>query len=217
MKLNIIAGLALLLFTGCFEIVEEMDLNPNGSGKMQVVVNMSESKENLNEYLKSGSANGIKIPDKTQLQSYLDQIQLSLNKVNGISNAGTSADFNEFIFTFTADFTDVKAMNTAVTQLTKELSNGTFSIDNKYEYSNGKFVRSFGTIISPEDYEKLPVMQRFVLESARMVSIFKFSRPVKKLSNQTAELSPGKKAVKWVSTLGDIAQGTKKAENTISF
>jgi len=177
MKLNIIAGLALLLFTGCFEIVEEMDLNPNGSGKMQVVVNMSESKENLNEYLKSGSANGIKIPDKTQLQSYLDQIQLSLNKVNGISNAGTSADFNEFIFTFTADFTDVKAMNTAVTQLTKELSNGTFSIDNKYEYSNGKFVRSFGTIISPEDYEKLPVMQRFVLESARMVSILSLAAP----------------------------------------
>jgi len=72
-------------------------------------------------------------------------------------------------------------------------------------------------MISAEDYDKLPMMQRFVLESARMVSVYTFSKSVKKMTNQNAELSAGNKVVKFKSTLGDIAKGTKKVENTISF
>ena len=217
MKKVLFFSFLTLLFTSCFEILEEVDINANGTGKMSITLDMSESKESLKEYMNSGEVSGINLPDQKQLNAYLTQIKQTLESVEGMSNASSSGDFNEFIFTFTADFTNVKAMNKAVNKLTKELSKGMFSIENKYEYANGKFTRSFGSIISPEDYEKLPVMQRFVLESARMVSIYKFTKPIKKISNQNAELSPSKKSVKFESTLSDIAKGTKSVENTISF
>ena len=217
MKKVLFFSFLAIFFTSCFEIVEEVDMKADGSGKMIVTVNMSESKEDLKGYMDSGEVNGMNLPDQKELNNYLKQIEQTLESVNGMSNADAKADFNEFIFTFAADFTSVKAMNIAVNKLTKELSRGMISIDNKYEYANGKFVRSFGTMLSAEDYEKLPMMQRFVLESARMVSIYTFNKSVKKMSNQNAELLAGDKVVKFKSTLGEIAKGTKSVQNTISF
>ena len=217
MKKVLFFSFLALFFTSCFEIVEEVKMKADGSGQMIVTVNMSESKEDLKGYMDSGEVNGMTLPDQKELNTYLQRIEQTIESVSGMSNAVAKADFNEFIFTFTADFTSVKSMNLAVNKLTKELSRGMISIDNKYEYANGKFVRSFGSMLSAEDYEKLPVMQRFVLESARMVSIYTFDKSVKKMSNQNAELSAGNKVVKFKSTLGEIAKGTKQVENTISF
>lgn len=217
MKKVLFFSFLTIFFTSCFEIVEEVKMKTDGSGKMIVTVNMSESKEDLKGYMDSGEIGEMTLPDQKELTSYLSKIENTLESVNGMSNATAEADFNEFIFTFAADFTNVKAMNTAVNKLTKELSRGMISIDNKYEYANGKFTRSFGSMLSAADYEKLPMMQRFVLESARMVSIYTFSKSVKKMSNENAELSTGNKVVKFKSTLGDIAKGTKSVQNTISF
>lgn len=217
MKKILLFSFLAIFFTSCFEIVEEVNMKSNGAGQMVVTVNMSESKEDLKGYMDSGEVNGMNLPNQNELNSYLKQIETTLESVNGMSNASASADFNEFIFTFAADFTSVKAMNVAVNKLTKELSRGMIAIDNKYEYTNGQFTRSFGTMISAEDYDKLPMMQRFVLESARMVSVYTFSKSVKKMTNQNAELSADDKVVKFKSTLGDIAKGTKSVHNTISF
>lgn len=217
MKKVLFFSFLALFFTSCFEIVEEVNMNSDGSGKMVVTVNMSESKEDLKGYMDSGEVNGMNLPDQKEMNTYLQRIENTLESVSGMSNATAEADFNEFIFTFAADFKSVKAMNIAVNKLTKELSRGMISIDNKYEYANGKFVRSFGTMLSAEDYEKLPMMQRFVLESARMVSIYTFQKSVKKMSNQNAALSASNKVVKFKSTLSEIAKGTKQVENTISF
>lgn len=206
-----------LAMTSCFEITEEITLNVNGSGNMAVTLNMSESKDNLKEYLNAGEINGQKIPDQKELNSFLNKMKESLAAVKGISNVQQTSDFNEFIFTFTGDFTNVKAMNTAVDKLTKEVSRGMLTIENSYEYANGKFTRSFGRAVDPKDYDSIPIMQRFVLESARMVSIYRFNKPVKKVSNIDAVVSPSKKAVKFESTLGDIAKGAKTVENTVSF
>lgn len=217
MKKVLFFSFLAVFFTSCFEIVEEVKMKTDGSGKMIVTVNMSESKEDLKGYMDSGEIGEMTLPDQKELTNYLSRIENTLESVNGMSNASAKADFNEFIFTFAADFTSVKAMNLAVNKLTKELSRGMIAIDNKYEYTNGRFKRSFGTMLSEADYEKLPMMQRFVLESARMVSIYTFSKSVKKMSNETAELSDGNKVVKFKSTLGDIAKGTKSVQNTISF
>ena len=217
MKKVLFFSFLTIFFTSCFEIVEEVKMKTDGSGKMIVTVNMSESKEDLKGYMDSGEIGEMTLPDQKELTSYLSRIENTLESVNGMSNASAEADFNEFIFTFAADFTNVKAMNTAVNKLTKELSRGMISIDNKYEYANGKFTRSFGSMLSAADYEKLPMMQRFVLESARMVSIYTFSKSVKKMSNENAELSTSNKVVKFKSNLGDIAKGTTSVQNTISF
>ena len=217
MKKVLLFSFLAVFFTSCFEIVEEVTMKTDGSGKMIVTVNMSESKEDLKGYMDAGEIGEMALPDQKELTNYLSKIENTLESVNGMSNASAEADFNEFIFTFAADFTSIKAMNLAVNKLTKELSRGMISIDNKYEYTNGQFTRSFGSMLSEADYEKLPMMQRFVLESARMVSVYTFSKSVKKMSNENAELSAGNKVVKFKSTLGDIAKGTKSVQNTISF
>ena len=217
MKKILFFSFITLFFTSCFEIVEEINMKSNGAGQMLVTVNMSESKEDLKGYMDSGEVNGLSLPNQKELNSYLIQIEQTIESVEGMSNAKAQADFNEFIFTFAADFTSVKSMNLAINKLTKELSRGMISIDNKYEYANGQFKRSFGQMVSPEEYEKLPMMQRFVLESARMVSIYTFSKPVRKVANQNVELSNDKKVVKFESTLGDIAKGALQNETTITF
>ena len=206
-----------LLFTSCFEIKEEVKMNGDGSGLMNITLDLSQSKDNLKEYMNSGEVNGMALPGQKQMVAYLEQIEQVIESVEGMSNAKSSGDFEEFIFTFSGNFTDVKSMNKAVNKLTKELSKGMISVENNYSYANGQFKRTFGQVISPADYEKLPTMQRFVLESARIVSVYTFSKPIRKFSNANAQLSTNKKSVSFKSTLGDIAKGTKSVENTITF
>ncbi|MEM1121699.1 MAG: hypothetical protein AAGJ18_14705 [Bacteroidota bacterium] len=217
MKKVLLFSFLALCFTSCFEIVEQIDVKNDGTGKMLVTLDMSESKEDLKGYMESGEVGNMSLPSQTELNNYLGRIEKTIESVEGMSDATAKGDFNEFIFTFEANFADVQSMNKAVNKLTKELSRGMLSLNIKYEYVNGQFTRSFGNIIAPEDYEKLPVIQRFVLESARMASVYTFSQPVKKMTNANAKLSSNKKTVEFKSTLGDIAKGTKAVKNTISF
>lgn len=217
-KIHLLSLLLLSFFmVSCFDIVEEVNVNNDGSGDMLVTLDMSKSKDQLSNYMEAGEINGVGIPDAKQLDGYFSKFKKMLEGMNGISNVNIEKDLTNFIIKVRGDFTNVAAMNKAVNKLTKELSRGMLSVKNNYQFVNGRFIREFEQELLPTDYDKLPVMQRFMLETANLTSIYRFKRTVKNISNKDATISPSKKAVKFESSLGDIAKGVKTIENTISL
>lgn len=208
-----------LTFTSCFEIREEVNVNKDGTGDVKITVNLSENKEQVKKWLQVETPEGSDKPTEKNVESYFKHVRVILEGIDGISNIKSNNDYEDFIFTLTANFDKVDAVNEAVSEVTKQLSYlGAEHIDSKsYEYKPNQFKRLFDYPIRPEDYKDVPVMVRYALEDAKVVSIYRFAQTITDYSNKNAVLSPSKKAIKLEQGLPALAQGTATMENIISF
>ena len=212
-----------LFFVGCFEITEEVDMNSNGSGDVTLTVNLSESKDNLKAYWKMDEVQGVEVPKKAEIEQEIENAKRALASVKGITNVRATADYDEFIFTMSSAFDNVKTLNKGINAVVSELNRSglpTIKKDN-FDYAPGKFTRFFKYMpdwrLNDEEYDNLNMTARFVMETARVVGIYRFPKPVKTCSNKKAELSPSKKAVKIESNIADLIKGQTSIENEITF
>lgn len=208
-----------LCFTSCFEITEEVDMNANGSGQLTLTLNMSESKDNLAKFMKQGEVEGVKLPQQADIDKSLSEVKAILASMDGISDVSLDKDYQEFIFTLSGNFSNVTALNNAVNGLAEKMNKSSFATIKRknYSFSNGKFIRHFDYPIEPEKYNKLGTMERFVMETARLISIYRFDQPVKNQTNAKAKISRSKKSVMMMNTIGDIAKGESTLATQISF
>ncbi len=224
---NLIQALIILCFSfflvGCFEIMEEVDMNNNGSGDVTLTLNLSESKDNLKAYWKMDEVQGVDVPKQGEIEEEIKNVKKALSRVKGITNVKTTADYDEFIFTISGSFDNVKALNKGINAVVSELNRTAMPIIKKdnYKFVPGKFTRLFAYLpdwkLNDEEYNNLNISARFVMETARVVGIYRFEKPVKSYTNKKAELSPSKKAVKFESNIADLIKGQSSIENEITF
>ncbi|MCB0642536.1 MAG: hypothetical protein KDC44_12895 [Phaeodactylibacter sp.] len=220
---NVIQVAALIGFvvfaTGCFEIREEVDMNSDGSGRLTLTVNMSESKTNLASYMKMEEVQGVKVPTKEDILQEINRVKKALANSQGITNVSSSADFDNFIFKIMGDFDKVENLNNAINNVAQSVNRTPFEtmkLDN-FDYTTRSFRRYFNYPVSLIDYEELPMSQQYVLESARMVSLYRFERPIRTFTNEKAELAPDKKMIRLENSLGSIIKGQATPANSIIF
>ena len=224
---NLIQTVIILCFSfflvGCFEVTEEVDMKNDGSGDVTLTVNLSESKDNLKAYWKMDQVEGVDVPKQAEIDEEIQNVKKALAAVKGINNVKTSADYDEFIFKISGSFDNVKTLNKGINAVVTELNRTAMPIMKKdnFAYSSGKFTRYFEYMpnwtLNEEEYDNLNMSARFVMETARIVGIYRFEKPVKSYTNKKAELSPSKKAVKFESNIADLIKGQTSIENEITF
>ncbi len=209
---------APLLLSGCFEVREELDIRDDGSGHLDLVVDLSQSQDQVRKYLQLEESNGGSLSDKN-VEAILHHVRASLANVKGLSNIETETDWNRYVLTLRCDFDHPETLNRAITYLTKQLAYLYVPpIEGKsFVWTGREFRRLFDYPIDPKEYESLPSMQRYLLETARWTSIYRFPKPVRRVSNEKAEISPSRRAVKLETSIADLARGTGTLENTIDF
>ncbi len=212
-----------LSFSSCFEITEEVNMKSNGSGDMLLTINMSQSKDNLANYMKMEEVQGIKIPSQSEIEKEIGNVKSALAKVDGLTNININSDFTDFIFTVSGKFDNVKTLNTAINKVASELNRTPFPTIKKsnFDYSAGKFTRYFKYLkdlnFTQEEYDGLNFTARFIMESAKYISIYRFDKPVSRVSNTKAQVAPSKKAVKLESNFAEILTGKKSIENVVHY
>ena len=223
---KIIPTLFLFIFlfslSSCFDITEEVKMNTDGSGKLKLTINMSQSKANLKNYMNAGEINGVKIPTESELKQEIAKLKKKLANIKGISNIQTKTDFTEFIFEVSSDFSDAKALNKAINASVKVFNQTPFPLPKfkHFDISDNQFSRLFeytNERLTKDEYDGLSSVVRYLMESAKIVSIYRFDEPVTKFSNKKAHLSPSKKAIKLEANIADFAKGIVTLENHISF
>ena len=100
----VLACFSIFLCTSCFEILEELTLNEDGSGHMAVTFNLSKSKSKLASIMLLDSVNGRKVPSEKDIEKALEDAVNQLKKTEGISNIEKTSDFKNYIFTISCDF-----------------------------------------------------------------------------------------------------------------
>lgn len=213
---------SLFSLTGCFDVTEEVKMNADGSGELRLNIDLSQSKANLTGYMETGEINGVEIPTKNKVKKEIAKLKKSLSKIKGISKVKVKSDFKEFVFEINANFTNAKALNKAINASVKRFNQTPFPIRKfkHFDISNNQFSRLFEYTderFTEEEYSGFSSVVKYLMESARIVSIYRFEEPIKKVSNENANLSPSKKAVKLEGNVAEFVTGKVTLENHISF
>jgi len=215
--------LFLVSFTSCFEVREEVKMNADGSGSVNLTIDLSQSKNNLTNYMKAGEVNGQKIPSQVELEMELLKLKNVISAIPGMSNVNLKKDFKEFVFNLTGDFKDVKTLNSAINTATSTMNKTPFPIKKfkHFDFEDGTFARLFeytnNKFFTKTEYDGMAAVPRLLMESARVVSIYRFEKPVKNVSNKKAKLSPSKKAVMLEGNIAEFAKGETSLANEITF
>ena len=213
---------AITLCTSCFEILEEINLNSDGSGTMLVTFNLSKSKTKLASIMLLDSVNGHKIPSKDDINRALKDAENHLKTINGITNIKKTADYQNYIFTISCNFDKVVSLDAVFQELIrkqnkKEQTN--FNTTNfSYDKNTNNFQRKFTYDAAlKKAFYKLKGEDRKIFEYATYTSIYRFNDSVENVSNSNAKVSPNKKAVLLKIDVMALILGEKSIANTIQL
>ncbi len=210
--------LLCISLTSCFELVEQISVNEDGTGEMTVTLNMFESKKKLQTFLEAPeSMHGYNAPDQAEVEAFFESVVATVSEVEGISNVKSDIYYEDFIFSISGSFDNVSAMGEAVKKFTSGMSKGMVNLKNEYQYEEGIFKRTFESPYKAENYKEIPMMQRVILESAKMISVYRFEKEITGMTSADTQLSTDKKEARFESSLSDIVSGSKTINNEIGF
>ncbi|WP_435261307.1 hypothetical protein [Tenacibaculum sp. nBUS_03] len=217
-KLLFFSLVSLFLFTSCFEFVEEITFNKDGSGNATLTINLSKSKTKIASIMLLDSINGYKVPSKKTIKNTLAEIISKIKKTKGIHNVKNTLDFEEFIVTVSCDFDNVEALNAVL--LTFSSKKEAIAIKkNKHFIYNKKsktFTRSHHFNIGKE-FQKTKMKDRKVFETATYTGIYRFETPIKSSSNPQARISQSKRAIMLRVKAQDIITNKQTIKNKIQL
>jgi hypothetical protein len=213
---------ATLTLTACLDIVEEITLNADGSGKYAMSMDMSQMMQMMVAYMPDSvketmdeNAMMDSLANMTGGQE-MDSVVNALNEMQGISHAESHMD--GFVMVFSYDFANVEALNQAASQNSFTAQQGLKPAN--YVWKKGVFSRKFNKVdlgTGDEDTDETMAMAKMMMQEAKFKTVYNFPGAVKKASNSAAELSNGKKTVTVERTFGEIFDDPELMSNEIKF
>lgn len=212
--------IAALTFTACLDIVEEITLKADGSGKYAMSMDMSQMMEMMMAYMPDSVKETM--DEQTMMDSLatmtnsqeMDSIADVLNNMKGISNAETHMD--GFVMIFSYDFTNAEALNQASSQSSFTAQQGLKQAN--YTWKKGVFARNFNKVdLGDDESDETMAMAKMMMQEATFTTVYNLPGPVKTTSNSGSKLSNGKKTVTVNRTFGEIFDDPELMSNEIKF
>lgn len=205
-------------FSSCFQFIEEITLQANGSGTMKITLNMSQSKSKLASIMLLDSINNRKVPSRADIQNYLNESVAFLNKSDGISHVKKSMDLTNYILSLSFDFTSVSKINGLSKKMMAKQKTQVPLYTYSYNPGSQLFVRTYqpSSKLKTQFY-KLPAKDRNIFNTASFISIQRFSKGIAESKNKTVKISAsGKAAMQRVKAM-DIISGKADLNNSIQL
>ncbi|RPD95967.1 hypothetical protein EGM88_10885 [Aureibaculum marinum] len=218
-KINYLFVFVLLLIcTGCFEIVEEVNLNDDGSGKVTLTLNLSRSRTKINSLMLLDSVNNYKVPTEKEIRKHFSDIVKKVKSTEEISNVANSIDLENYIFTLSCHFNNVEALNTVVSNFSSKEEAKRIKNHKHFSYNTSEqlFTRSYHYDLANE-IKKTKMEDREVFKTASITTIYRFPKPIVFAKNDAAKISKSKKAIMLKVSAQDIINQKKSIKNQITL
>jgi len=214
----IFLSLLTLCLTSCFEIIEEVNFNQDGSGEVTLTMNLSKSKTRINSMMLLDTINGYKVPSEEDIRTQISDAVHKVKEIKGISNVQNSSNFEEFIFTVSCNFTHVDALNTVIStfsskeDVTQMKTVKHFSFDK----TQNTFTRNYHYDINKQ-FNKTKLEDREVFKTASFTTIYRFKNSIASSQNQMARIAGSKKAIMLKVNAQDIIANKYSIKNQIKL
>ena len=208
----------LVLCTSCFEIVEEVSFNKDGSGHIMLTVNLSKSRTKINSIMLMDSVNNYKVPSKTTINNKIAEAIQKIKQIEGVSNVKNTSNYNEYIFTVSCDFTNVEALNTVISNFSSKKDAVLIKQQQHFSFNKSEnlFTRNYHYNLSKE-FSKTKMEDRKVFETASLTTIYRFETPIISSKNPIAKISGSKKAIMLRVNALDIIKNKNSIKNQIQI
>ena len=213
---------SLILCTGCFDILEEINFKADGSGHLLFTINMSKSRTKLASMMLLDSVNGYKVPSKADINEALANVVEHLQKSEGITNIKQTKDFENYIFSISCDFENITSLNGITEELIQHQNSKEKTNFNTRNFSYDKSTKLFQRLYTYDDrikksFDRLKQDDRQIFDDASFTSIYRFEEPVKTVSNNQSKIAPSKKAVMLRVDAMSLILGQKSIQNKIQL
>ena len=208
---------ALLIFTSCIEIIDDLTIRADGSGTFKYTVNLSSSKVKINSYLALDSLDGKRVPSREEIISRIDKVMSSLQVREGIDALVFDPNYDDYVFKLSFDFTSIEALQLAIKDVVREESRekAIKELDASWiSCSDKAFVRSIPKItidrasqLKPDEIQEL--------KSSFYTSITRFDSEISSSENSAAVIAKNKKAVMVRKDVYSIIKNTSVLDDTI--
>ncbi len=210
----------LLVFTfgysSCFEIVEEINLNDDGTGSFSLTINMSQSKIQVNSMMLLDSVNGRPVPKIENLKKAMRRVEYELKSDSAISKLEITENWEDYIFSISGDFQNIDALNKAIKNINTIFTPKGYmpELYDNFKYENSSFERMFSYNLLNQ-YNSLSQKDKTVFKNAKYTTVYRFSSPVKSYSNPDALKSKSGKAIMLKVNVRELVTNKKSIKNTI--
>lgn len=209
----IVVLFTLCSLTSCFEIIEGIKVNENGSGHYALTLNLSQSKSKLSSIMLLDSVRGYSIPSEKEIEGFLKTKTALIDQVEGISNVQHQLNLTDFIVEVEFDFEKVDQLNKVLSKLHRkeDIEFNHYGLQN-----NNVFYRTYQYDLK-KLFGKIDTNDKKIFEGSSVTTIYRFDKPVESIENKQAKLSPNKKAVMLKVNSIDLFSQKSSLKNTISL
>lgn len=216
----LVLSVVSLLFglNSCVDIFDEIILHTDGSGTYKYTINLSASKVKINSVLALDSIDGQRVPKLPEIKEKIALYKQKLEDKDGISNVKVDANYDDFVFKFSCDFSNVTALQNAVREIVKEESkdkNDPIFNETWLSWDGEELVRSIPNFKSP--INRLKAEDQESLKNGKYISVTRFDKPVSKCDNPQAQINPSKTAVMVKSSTHAVTSNPSILKNTITL
>jgi hypothetical protein len=212
-------GSLILCLSSCFETIEEMHLNKNGTGSFKYILNFSQSKNEINSALKFDTFFGFKLPGLNEIKKKVYQAKANLSNSKGISNVQLKEDWTNYILEMSGQFATVEQFNQAFKDVSVSLGADESVVRGGffYEKTDTAFKRTVVARLTPQIQNSARNIIASKLTNVSYTFILKNEKEMDLMPNPKAKLSPSKKAVLVRMTGNDLLDNPEYMDVKVKF
>lgn len=207
-----------IFFQSCFDIVEQLQLNNDGSGNIQVTLNLSQSKTKLNSISKLTTINGHPVPTQQDINAKISEIKTTLEQTPGITAVKITTDYTNYIGIISYNFSSITQLNKSIKNVAIKEKAKPDEVQDYYSYDATKKIFSRNNKF---DFKKLYATisnaDKEIFSTATYASIFRFQSTINNTTNKDAKISPGKNAIMLKGSALDFITAKKTIDNKINL
>jgi hypothetical protein len=188
----------------CLDIVEEIDLKNDMSGKATYIFNLSQSKTKLNAALNLDSIGDYKIPKGYEIEREINKAVSELTSKEGITHASYTINESEYIYTLIVQFRSLNFLNAAIQEMSYWKKSEWKPTKEFYSEANGVISKRGEKIAVPENRKSDLNKQRENLELGNYIFILRSFNYLEAISPSVLKLSGNKKAVMYKANLYNL-------------
>jgi len=206
-----------LTLTSCFEIIEDITQHQDGSGSYKFIVNLSQSKNQIDKIRTQDSILRFKVPKQSDIDARIAEVKTKISTIKGISNVQVKQDNSNYLYQISCDYSNIHALNTAIYNIWKMYDKNAPAAFDLYSYDKNIFKRNVTSTYIDHIIKNAGSQEVDMCLKATYTIICRFDTPITNNSSMNYTLSPSKKGALYKNDVWSTLTDNSKSNNTMTL
>lgn len=200
------------MLTACFEVTETATINDDGSGRFELTVDMSQSKQMI-DFMKAMDTTG-NAQSENEFSEGFEEKKRALSGIDGVDNIRVIDKQEEYVFGISFDFDAITTLNAALnTMYSREEPEDRQTY---FTYDGTTFSRN-DIVEGGADEAPTDSLSIVMLRDAHYHTAYTFRKEISSFTNDRATLSEDARTLTFSENFYNLLRNQSTLKNTVTF